>query len=104
MPVAERLRRAREKLFLTQEYVASHVGLPRTAIVQIESGNRKVSAEELAALCSLYGVSADYILGKDVEMGKNEMFARSFEALSDSDKDEILSLIEFKRQMAARRR
>ena len=44
-------------LHLIQDYVAKVIGTPRTAIVQIESGNRKVSTDELVIFCKLYGVS-----------------------------------------------
>ena len=41
-------------LHLIQDYVAKVIGTPRTAIVQIESGNRKVSTDELVIFCKLY--------------------------------------------------
>ena len=44
---AERLRRTRERLALTQNYVAQYLGVSRTAIVQMENGNRKISSDEL---------------------------------------------------------
>ena len=94
-----KLREAREKLSLTQEYVAKYLGVPRTAIVQIENGNRKISGEELAKLCRLYGVSADYILGNINDLAMTEVFARSFDSLSEIDKQEIINLIQFKKQM-----
>lgn len=53
--LAARLRIAREKLGLTQEQVAESIKVPRTAIVQIEAGNRKVSTLELASLAEVYG-------------------------------------------------
>lgn len=53
--LAERLRIAREKLGLTQERVADVLGVPRTAIVQMEAANRKISTLELASLAELYG-------------------------------------------------
>ncbi len=44
----ERLRDARKNLHLSQEYVSKVIGINRTAIVEIESGKRKVSVDELA--------------------------------------------------------
>ena len=43
----ERIKKARTDLRLSQEYVANFLGVNRSAIVEIESGKRKVSAEEL---------------------------------------------------------
>lgn len=53
--LATRLKDARTAAQLTQEQVAQALDLPRTAIVQIESGNRSVSTLELASLSELYG-------------------------------------------------
>lgn len=53
--LAARLRIAREKLGLTQEEAANAISIPRTAIVQMEAGNRKISTLELASLAELYG-------------------------------------------------
>jgi len=53
--LARRLREAREKAGFTQEQVAKALGLVRPVIAQIESGKRKVSSLELAALARLYG-------------------------------------------------
>ena len=52
--LAKRLRDARENTQLTQEAVAEELGLPRTAVVQIEAGKRSVSTLELADLARLY--------------------------------------------------
>ena len=100
----DRLKESRESLHLTQDYVARVLGIPRTAIVQIENGNRRVSSDELAKFSRLYGVSADYIMGTQVKNETIEFFARGFEGLSEQDKEEIKNLIEFKKQMAAKKR
>jgi len=44
----ERLKEARKNLHLSQEYVSKIIGVTRTAIVEIESGKRKISTDELA--------------------------------------------------------
>lgn len=55
--LAARLKDARIAASFTQEQVAQQLELPRTAIVQIEAGNRAVSTLELAKLAQLYGRS-----------------------------------------------
>jgi len=52
--LAARLKEARAAAGLTQEQVADTLGIPRTAVVQIESGNRAVSTLELDKLAKLY--------------------------------------------------
>ena len=49
-----RLRAARRARGLRQEDAAKALGLPRTAVTQIESGNRSVSTLELTRLSKLY--------------------------------------------------
>ena len=95
----ERLREARKNLHLSQEYVSKIIGVTRTAIVEIESGKRKISTDELAKFSSLYQISVDELMnGKSTEMPV-KMFARSFGELDESDQKEILNLIEFKKRM-----
>lgn len=62
MPVTQselgrRLRAARENCGLTQESVATALGIPRTAVVQLEAGQRSVNSLELDRLARLYGRS-----------------------------------------------
>jgi Zn-dependent peptidase ImmA (M78 family)/DNA-binding XRE family transcriptional regulator len=60
MPITQqqlgsRLKEAREAAGLTQLQVAESIGLARSAVAQIESGNRSVSGLELERLAYLYG-------------------------------------------------
>ncbi len=55
--LGEHLRRARERRGLSQQTVAEALGLPRTAVTNIETGNRAVTTLELARLADLYGAS-----------------------------------------------
>lgn len=52
--LAARLKAARAASALTQEQVATALGVPRTAVVQLEAGNRAVSTLELAKLAAIY--------------------------------------------------
>ena len=98
----ERIKEARTELHLSQDYVAKFLGVNRTAIVEIESGKRKVSADELGKFSELFQIPADELLnGRSTEMPV-QMFARRFGALDEADQQEILSLIEFKRMMKER--
>ena len=98
----ERIKEARTELQLSQDYVAKFLGVNRTAIVEIESGKRKVSADELGKFSELFQIPADELLnGRSTEMPV-QMFARRFGALDEADQQEILNLIEFKRMMKER--
>lgn len=95
----ERLKEARKYLKLSQEFVARQMHLSRPTISAIESGQRKVTAEELAGFSKLYGVSVDELMyGKTSGDAQVERFARAFSELSDMDRKEIMNLIDFKRR------
>jgi len=66
--LATRLKAARTNANLTQEQVAGSLGVTRTALVQLEAGNRAVSTLELARLAGLYGrpISSFFELGQQV--------------------------------------
>ena len=98
----ERIKKARTELHLSQDYVAKFLGINRTAVVEIESGKRKVSADELGRFSELFQIPADELLnGRSTELPV-QMFARRFGTLDEADQQEILNLIEFKRMMKER--
>lgn len=94
--VGFKLKKAREYLNLTQEQVANILKVGRDAIIRIEKGTRKITADELSNFSSLYKISMESILDDHVVQYTDQAFARGFETLSDKDKKEILDLIKFK--------
>src|SRR5437867_6358326 len=54
--LANRLKTARENAGLTQQQVSEAIGIPRTAVVQIEAGKRAVNSLELEKLARLFGL------------------------------------------------
>lgn len=93
----ERLRAAREFLGLTQDQVASTLNMTRNMIVNIENNNRAVKSDELYKFSKLYGVSMEELVSGNNDVNMNiQLFARSFENLSDKDRQEIINLIKFK--------
>ena len=99
----KRIKELRTKLHLSQEYVATCLGMNRATFSQLENGNRKITADDLSKLSTLFGVSADSILhGAEVSQPA-AMFARSFDSLDETDQAEIMNLIRFKEQMKAQR-
>lgn len=63
VPFGERIRETRERLNLTQDQVASSMGLSRPSLVNIEADRQNVSTDKVAAFARLFDVSADYLLG-----------------------------------------
>ena len=60
----KRLRALRERKGMSQEAVADYLGISRTAYNKYESGVIK-PVRKLERLAQLFGVSADYILGRE---------------------------------------
>ena len=63
--LAERLREAREYLGFSQEEVANFLGIARSALSNIETGQRRVEALELKKLASLYKRPVSFFTGGD---------------------------------------
>ena len=60
--VGSRVRELREARNITQDDLAGVLGLTKSAVCRIESGERGMAAPELAALAEHFGVSADFLL------------------------------------------
>ena len=98
--LGDRLREAREYLGFSQDQVATFLGVSRSALSLIESGQRKVDALELKMLASLYkhpvahftGEEEDAAIGADVRH-----LARKVSDLSLEDKEELARFADYLR-------
>lgn len=99
--LGDRLREARKYLGLKQEEVASYLKIPRTALTDIENGQRKVEAIELTRLARLYRQSVAFFTGEDevaASMAPDVAhLARQAAKLSKKDRDELGRFAEFLR-------
>jgi transcriptional regulator with XRE-family HTH domain len=99
--LGERLREARKYLGLKQEDVAVTLSLPRTALVDIESGQRRVEAIELTHLAKLYKQPVSYFTGEDAAAAALPPgvahLARQAAELSDQDREELSRFAEYLR-------
>jgi transcriptional regulator with XRE-family HTH domain len=65
--IGQRLRELRLAKGASQEDVGGVLGLSKSAISRIESGDRGLAAQEVVLLAPYFGVSGDRILFGDVE-------------------------------------
>ncbi|WP_242187225.1 helix-turn-helix transcriptional regulator [Sphingomonas sp. CARO-RG-8B-R24-01] len=103
--LGERLRDARKYLGLKQEEVASYLKIQRSALSDIESGQRRVEAIELSRLARLYRQSIGYFTGED-EVTTHftpdiAHLARAASELSATDRDELGRFAEYLRARSA---
>ena len=61
--VGKRLRERRLQLNMTQKEVADALGVAQPVYQRFEKGIYECSYEQLAELCKLFDISADYLLG-----------------------------------------
>ena len=99
--MGERLRQAREYLGFSQEEVAKYLNISRSALSNIETGQRKVDALELKKLASLYKRPATQFTGEDAEdqvVGEEVAhLARKASELSSEDRAELGRFADFLR-------
>ena len=98
----ERLKEAREYIGASQDRVAKFLEVPRSAISEMESGKRNLSAIELQKLAKLYQrpitwFTDDVIEGAPADI---EYLARTASRLSDNDVSELQKFAEFLKSKA----
>jgi transcriptional regulator with XRE-family HTH domain len=103
--LGERLRAAREYLKLSQDEVAQYLNVPRTALTNIESGQRRVDAIELKRLAELYRQPASHFTGDESDAGALPAdvahLARAATKLSPRDREELGRFAEYLRARSA---
>ncbi len=99
--LGERLREAREYMGFSQEDVATYLGVPRSALSLMESGQRKVDVLELKKLAVLYKHSVDHFTGEEssdsLQDADVKYLARKFAKLSSEDLHELTRFADFLR-------
>jgi transcriptional regulator with XRE-family HTH domain len=100
-----KLREAREYLGLSQDEVAKILGIPRTALSHIESGQRGIDALELKKISQLYKRPVTYFTGESQpDAGLPEdvaHLARAAAGLSEGDRRELSRFAEYLRARAS---
>jgi transcriptional regulator with XRE-family HTH domain len=99
--LGERLREAREYLGFSQDQVATFLGVSRSALSLMETGQRKVDALELKKLAGLYKRLVSYFTGDEAEeisfSTDVKHLARQVSELSPDDREELGRFADFLR-------
>ena len=64
----KRMRSLREDRDLTQAEVGAVLNKTQQGYAHIEAGRAELKIEDLIKLCDLYGVTADYLIGRTDKM------------------------------------
>jgi transcriptional regulator with XRE-family HTH domain len=106
--LGEKLRQAREYVGFSQDEVATFLKVPRTAVTNIESGQRKVEALELKRLAELYRQPVGHFTGEDEASSSLPadvaLLARQAAKLSVKDREELGRFAEFLKTRATSRK
>ncbi len=107
--IGGRLRSARENAGLSQAQVAKLLDVHRPTVSEMEAGNRRVSADELAQLAEIYEVSVDWLVrgldeDPDPDRDRVELAARELLKLKTEDLDRVLGLIKSMRSTPKKKR
>ena len=96
--LGDRLKEARQYLGLSQEEVANHIDVSRSAISMIESNKRSVKTDELIKFSQLYQRSIEYFTdGEIIKIDEDKMtlLARDFKNLSEPDQQELIQFAQY---------
>ena len=63
LTMGEKIRNLREDADLSQSALGKAVNMTQRKVSYIELGKTEPSVEDIVALCRLFGVTADYLLG-----------------------------------------
>ena len=73
MSIGTTIKRLRREKDITQEQLAEYLGITSRAISQWECDRTAPDISLLPALCHVFGVSSDLLLGIDIEKNKEEI-------------------------------
>lgn len=85
----ERLRKLRKSLGLTLEKFGEPLGVQKTAISNLENGNRNLTDQMIKAICNTYSVNEEWLRTGEGNMMKiipdENLYMRAAMELSDDD-------------------
>lgn len=97
--LSDRLRKVREYLNFSQQWVSERTGIPRTAISEIERGARRVDSLEIKKLARLYRYPISYFLDEDLDAIPDEHavagLPRRLTNLKPEDLNQVMKFAKF---------
>ena len=89
--LGERLRALRMRAGMTQQAIADHLSIHRTAYTKYETTTITPDPQAMLRLAELFGVSVDYLLGREEEVVMLSDSEDSRVMLSQAEKDLLLA-------------
>lgn len=76
MNIYQRLKHLRKAANISSEEVAQRIGCSSSLIRKWEVGSRRIYTDELIKLADFYGVTTDFLLGRDDNYNTGNVFMR----------------------------
>ncbi len=73
MSIGSTIKSLRREKYITQEQLAEYLGISSRAVSQWECDRTAPDISQLPALCDIFGVSSDLLLGIDIEKNNEEI-------------------------------
>lgn len=102
--IGSRLRDARQYVGLSQEFVADAIGVPRSALSDMERNRRRVSTDEARALAELYGCSVEHLVSGASSPAPDASIQALARVTSGLTADDIAEVARFAEFLRARRK
>ncbi|EAC2770898.1 TPA: helix-turn-helix transcriptional regulator [Listeria monocytogenes] len=95
MKVNEMIVNLREKRNISQRELANRIGINKSVMNRIESGERDIRAHELEAIANYFDVSTDYLLGREEFNNSDLLAAHIDDDLTEDERIEIEKYLKF---------
>lgn len=101
--LSERLFRLRNEKGLSQEAAAEAAGVSRVALTRYENGQRMPKMNILDSLAKVYGVTVDYLMGREETFGEQsdpidpqlEEFRTLYAKMNDDQRERAAEYMRF---------
>ena len=97
----ENLKKARKKAGLTQAQAAIAIGVSDGTYKNYEQGKREPNGDKMVTIANLFGVTTDYLLGRDSQKSneltptqREEIATQKWLSLDKEKRDALLQMME----------
>ena len=96
MNIGDRIKKVRVECGLTQEALATQMGIAKTTLTGYEKGYRDPKSDMLMKIAIICGTSVDYLVGRESVEQEDEasLFAKLFDSLDAHGKRVVKAVLE----------
>jgi len=104
MAMGKRISNLRKRHSMTQAMLASKMNVSPSTVTSWENDRRAVGNDDLIKLADLFGVTTDYILGHEIDLGDVTVAAHlrhglSLDDLPEERRNAVIDYIEYQKSV-----